>query len=97
MKICMGMMVLGALFLFLYAFGKIIWLIHSPIWVDMSPYITVASTVAAICISTGMILQKIANMDMRLCAMEMESKGHTKQFSKVLERLAVIETKLSLR
>jgi hypothetical protein len=70
MKMCMAVMLFGALFLLLYALGKIAGIIHSPIWVDMSPYITAASTVGAILISTGMVLQKIANMDRHIQTLE---------------------------
>jgi uncharacterized membrane protein YhdT len=94
------LIVLGGLFVLLYALGKIIGVIHSPIWVDMARFITFG-TVITIAFSTGILFQRLGSLEREVTEFKGETKQDFKEVKKVIhsiqERLLIIETKLTLR
>ena len=79
---------IGILIVIIWAIGKTIGLINSPVWVDMIPIFGAIITVVAISLKIGKILQKIEQVIKDVGNLQLEVKDMDK-------RVIAIETKVA--
>lgn len=78
----------GILIVIIWAIGKTIGLINSPVWVDMIPIYGAVTTVVAISLKIGKILQRLEQVIKDVGNIQLEVKDIDK-------RVIAIETKVS--
>lgn len=79
------MMILGLLTMFLWALGKSLGWIHSPVWVSMIPTFAEVVIFGGVCATCGKVLQRVTHVEEDVKELKVTVKNMDK-------RLTIVET-----